>query len=64
MLGLADTVRLRGGPNLHEIECGCHGVVKAKTQAGHYLLPTHEAAWVRAGLHHPTWNFASSEVER
>jgi AraC-like DNA-binding protein len=40
--------------DVHEIEYACRGVVEVKTQAGHYLLPPHQAAWIPAGLHHKT----------
>lgn len=40
--------------DVHEIEYACRGVVEVKTQAGHYLLPPHQAAWIPAGLHHQT----------
>ena len=40
--------------DVHEIEYACHGVVEVRTQAGHYLLPPHQAAWIPAGLQHQT----------
>jgi AraC-like DNA-binding protein len=40
--------------DVHEIEYACRGVVEVKTQAGHYLLPPHQAAWIPAGLQHQT----------
>jgi AraC-like DNA-binding protein len=40
--------------DVHEIEYACRGVVEVKTEAGHYLLPPHQAAWIPAGLHHQT----------
>jgi AraC-like DNA-binding protein len=40
--------------DVHEIEYACRGVVEVKTQAGHYLLPPHQAAWIPAGLRHQT----------
>jgi AraC-like DNA-binding protein len=40
--------------DVHEIEYACRGIVEVKTQAGHYLLPPHQAAWIPAGLHHQT----------
>jgi len=40
--------------DVHEIEYACHGVVEVTTQAGHYLLPPHQAAWIPAGLRHQT----------
>jgi AraC-like DNA-binding protein len=40
--------------DVHEIEYACHGVVEVRTQAGHYLLPPHQAAWIPAGLRHQT----------
>lgn len=36
--------------DVHEIEYACRGVVEVKTEAGHYLLPPHQAAWIPAGL--------------
>src|ERR1700733_10872282 len=47
---------LTGWPfhDVHEIESACRGVVEVKTQAGHYLLPPHQAAWIPAGLQHQT----------
>ena len=40
--------------DVHEIEYACRGVVEVETEAGHYLLPPHQAAWIPAGLHHKT----------
>ena len=40
--------------DVHEIEYACRGMVEVKTEAGHYLLPPHQAAWIPAGLHHQT----------
>ena len=40
--------------DVHEIEYACRGVVEVSTQAGHYLLPPHQAAWIPAGLRHQT----------
>jgi AraC-like DNA-binding protein len=40
--------------DVHEIEYACRGIVEVKTEAGHYLLPPHQAAWIPAGLHHQT----------
>ncbi len=40
--------------DVHEIEYACRGMVEVKTDAGHYLLPPHQAAWIPAGLHHQT----------
>ena len=40
--------------DMHEIEYACRGLVEVKTEAGHYLLPPHQAAWIPAGLHHQT----------
>jgi len=40
--------------DVHEIEYACRGIVEVKTQAGHYLLPPHQAAWIPAGLQHQT----------
>jgi AraC-like DNA-binding protein len=45
------------GWHLHdvdEIEYACRGMVEVKTEAGHYLLPPHQAAWIPAGLRHQT----------
>src|SRR6201996_7712336 len=40
--------------DVHEIEYASRGMVEVKTQAGHFLLPPHQAAWIPAGLHHQT----------
>jgi len=40
--------------DVHEIEYAIRGMVEVKTEAGHYLLPPHQAAWIPAGLHHQT----------
>src|ERR1700729_4183331 len=40
--------------DVQEIEYACRGVVEVKTQAGHYLLPPHQSAWIPAGLQHQT----------
>ena len=40
--------------DVHEIEYACRGMVEVETEAGHYLLPPHQAAWIPAGLHHQT----------
>ena len=40
--------------DVHEIEYACRGMVEVNTQAGHYLLPPHQAAWIPAGLRHQT----------
>jgi AraC-like DNA-binding protein/quercetin dioxygenase-like cupin family protein len=40
--------------DVHEIEYARHGLVEVKTEAGHYLLPPHQAAWIPAGLPHQT----------
>lgn len=40
--------------DVHEIEYACRGMVEVQTEAGHYLLPPHQAAWIPAGLHHQT----------
>jgi AraC-like DNA-binding protein len=40
--------------DVHEIEYACRGTVEVKTEAGHYLLPPHQAAWIPAGLQHKT----------
>jgi AraC-like DNA-binding protein/quercetin dioxygenase-like cupin family protein len=38
--------------DVHEIEYACRGMVEVETEAGHYLLPPHQAAWIPAGLRH------------
>ena len=40
--------------DVHEIEYACRGMVEVETQAGHYLLPPHQAAWIPADLPHKT----------
>jgi AraC-like DNA-binding protein len=40
--------------DVHEIEYACRGMVEVETEAGHYLLPPHQAAWIPAGLQHKT----------
>ena len=40
--------------DVHEIEYACRGMVEVETEAGHYLLPPHQAAWIPAGLGHKT----------
>jgi AraC-like DNA-binding protein len=40
--------------DVHEIEYACRGIVEVKTEAGHYLLPPHQAAWIPARLQHQT----------
>jgi AraC-like DNA-binding protein len=40
--------------DVHEIQYACHGMVEVATEAGRYLLPPHQAAWIPAGLHHQT----------
>ena len=40
--------------DVHEIEYACRGMVEVRTQAAHYLLPPHQAAWIPAGLQHQT----------
>lgn len=40
--------------DVDEIEYACRGMVEVKTEAGHYLLPPHQAAWIPAGLRHQT----------
>lgn len=40
--------------DVHEIEYACRGMVEVKTEAGQYLLPPHQAAWIPAGLQHQT----------
>src|SRR3984957_20790915 len=61
--GAAGTYLYDGGEQLvpgwhfhdvHEIEYACRGMVEVETEAGHYLLPPHQAAWIPAGLHHKT----------
>ncbi len=37
---------------VHQIEYALHGVVEVETDAGHYLLPPQQAAWIPAGLEH------------
>jgi AraC-like DNA-binding protein len=37
---------------VHQIEYALHGVVEVETDAGHYLLPPQQAAWIPAGLQH------------
>jgi AraC-like DNA-binding protein len=49
--------RLVTGWHFHdvdEIEYACRGMVEVETEAGHYLLPPHQAAWIPAGLPHKT----------
>jgi AraC-like DNA-binding protein len=48
--------------DVHEIEYACRGIVEVKTEAGHYLLPPHQAAWIPAGLHHQTTLNAGAET--
>ena len=48
--------------DVHEIEYACRGVVEVKTEAGHYLLPPHQAAWIPAGLHHQTTLHADAQT--
>ncbi len=40
--------------DVHEVEYACRGIVEVETEAGHYLLPPHQAAWIPAGLYHKT----------
>lgn len=40
--------------DVHEIEYACRGMVEVRADAGHYLLPPHQAAWIPAGLRHQT----------
>ena len=37
-------------------------MVEVETQAGHYLLPPHQAAWIPAGLHHKTTLHAGGQT--
>jgi AraC-like DNA-binding protein len=48
--------------DVHEIEYACRGMVEVETQAGHYLLPPHQAAWIPAGLHHQTTLHAGAQT--
>ncbi|TCC50672.1 AraC family transcriptional regulator [Kribbella capetownensis] len=48
--------------DVHEIEYACRGVVEVETEAGHYLLPPHQAAWIPAGLHHRTTLNAGAQI--
>src|ERR1700756_1503289 len=48
--------------DVHEIEYACRGMVEVKTEAGHYLLPPHQAAWIPAGLHHQTTLHAGAQT--
>jgi len=48
--------------DVHEIEYACRGMVEVRTQAGHYLLPPHQAAWIPAGLHHQTTLHAGAQT--
>jgi hypothetical protein len=40
--------------DVHEIEYACRGMVEVRADAGHCLLPPHQAAWIPAGLRHQT----------
>ncbi len=40
--------------DLHQIEYAFQGTVEVETEAGHYLLPPQQAAWIPAGLMHQT----------
>jgi hypothetical protein len=31
--------------DVHEIEYACRGMVEVETEAAHYLMPPHQAAW-------------------
>ena len=48
--------------DVHEIQYACRGMVEVETQAGHYLLPPHQAAWIPAGLHHKTTLHAGGQT--
>ena len=48
--------------DVHEIEYACGGMVEVKTEAGHYLLPPHQAAWIPAGLAHQTTLHAGAQT--
>jgi AraC-like DNA-binding protein/quercetin dioxygenase-like cupin family protein len=48
--------------DVHEIEYACRGMVEVKTDAGHYLLPSHQAAWIPAGLPHRTTLHAGAQT--
>jgi AraC-like DNA-binding protein/quercetin dioxygenase-like cupin family protein len=48
--------------DVHEIEYACRGMVEVETEAGHYLLPPHQAAWIPAGLHHQTTLHAGAQT--
>ncbi len=48
--------------DVHEIEYACRGMVEVRTEAGHYLLPPHQATWIPAGLHHQTTLHAGAQT--
>jgi AraC-like DNA-binding protein len=48
--------------DVDEIEYACRGMVEVKTEARHYLLPPHQAAWIPAGLHHQTTLHAGAQT--
>lgn len=48
--------------DVHEIEYACRGMVEVTTEAGHYLLPPHQAAWIPAGLRHQTTLHAGAQT--
>ena len=48
--------------DVHELEYACRGMVEVKTEAGHYLLPPHQAAWIPAGLAHQTTLHAGAQT--
>jgi len=48
--------------DVHEIEYAGRGMVEVTTEAGHYLLPPHQAAWIPAGLHHQTTLSAGAQT--
>jgi AraC-like DNA-binding protein/quercetin dioxygenase-like cupin family protein len=48
--------------DVHEIEYACRGMVEVRTEAGHYLLPPHQAAWIPAGLPHQTTLHAGAKT--
>lgn len=49
-----DLVTVWHSHDLHEVEYALWGVVEVETDAGHYLLPPQQAAWIPAGLSHQT----------
>jgi AraC-like DNA-binding protein/quercetin dioxygenase-like cupin family protein len=38
--------------DLHQLEYAFAGTIEVETEAAHYLLPAHQAAWIPAGLSH------------